>query len=315
MAAVITALRHAGVRERPVRIHVQREPFEAKGARAERFAKGTRFAKERLWHVDIEFEGLVQGPLVLGDGRFLGLGVMAPVDSVPAVHVFAIETQLPAAIDPCGMARALRRAVLARVQDVLGPRSELPTYFSGHGRDGRPARSPADPHLAFVFDAPRRRLLVLAPHVIERRPMTKEEARHLRTLERALAGFRELRAGSAGLLTVRSVQCDESNDPLFAASREWHSVSRYQVTRHAKAGSAHDAFVADVRAECDRLGLPCPQVTSHGLRGVRGVGLTGDAVLSFPRAVRGPLLLGRSRFVGGGLFEAADVVGKAGPAR
>jgi CRISPR-associated protein Csb2 len=57
---------------------VQREPFQSHGARAEVFAPATRFAKERLWHVAIKFAEPVQGPLVLGDGRFLGLGVLAP---------------------------------------------------------------------------------------------------------------------------------------------------------------------------------------------------------------------------------------------
>ena len=59
-------------------IRVQREPFEANGHRVEAFAVGTRFPKERLWHIEITFRDAVTGPLVIGDGRFLGLGVMAP---------------------------------------------------------------------------------------------------------------------------------------------------------------------------------------------------------------------------------------------
>jgi CRISPR-associated protein Csb2 len=78
-AAVSQALRHAGVRTGVETIRVQREPFEANGARVEEFAGGTRFAKERLWHVQIEFEQPVSGLLAIGDGRFLGLGVMAPL--------------------------------------------------------------------------------------------------------------------------------------------------------------------------------------------------------------------------------------------
>lgn len=76
--AVRQALRHAGVGANVEAIRVQREPFEGKGARVEPFAVGTRFAKERLWHVEIRFAEPVTGPLVIGDGRFLGLGVMAP---------------------------------------------------------------------------------------------------------------------------------------------------------------------------------------------------------------------------------------------
>lgn len=77
--AVCQALRHAGVRAAVQTMRVQREPFEGKGARVEPFAEGTRFDKHRLWHVEISFKEPVSGPLVIGDGRFLGLGVMAPV--------------------------------------------------------------------------------------------------------------------------------------------------------------------------------------------------------------------------------------------
>jgi CRISPR-associated protein Csb2 len=77
--AVIHALRFAEIRTWVESIHLQREPFEAYGARVEEFAPGTRFAKERFWHVEITFREPIMGPVVIGDGRFLGLGVMAPV--------------------------------------------------------------------------------------------------------------------------------------------------------------------------------------------------------------------------------------------
>lgn len=73
------ALRHAEVRIRPEVIRVQREPFESNGESAETFAEGTRFSKHRLWHVEVKFDEGFSGPLVIGDGRFLGLGIMAPV--------------------------------------------------------------------------------------------------------------------------------------------------------------------------------------------------------------------------------------------
>ncbi len=76
--AVLTALRHAGFNLDVLDVVLQREPFQSHGVRAEAFAPRTRFAKERLWHVAIQFAEPVQGPLVLGDGRFLGLGVFAP---------------------------------------------------------------------------------------------------------------------------------------------------------------------------------------------------------------------------------------------
>ncbi len=84
--AVIQALRHAEVRARVESVRVQREPFSGKGARAEPYAVGTRFAKERLWHCEIRLASGVEGPLLLGDGRWLGLGLLAPVREHPGRH-------------------------------------------------------------------------------------------------------------------------------------------------------------------------------------------------------------------------------------
>src|SRR5690606_35707895 len=77
--AVRAALRHAGIVTATSSIHVQREPLAGKGARAEAFAPGTRFSKHRLWHVEIAFVEPRAGPVVIGDGRYLGLGLMAPM--------------------------------------------------------------------------------------------------------------------------------------------------------------------------------------------------------------------------------------------
>jgi CRISPR-associated protein Csb2 len=80
-SAVIQALQFAGIRAWADLIRVQREPFEANGDRVEAFAAGTRFPKERLWHVEITVTDPITGPIVIGDGRFLGLGLMAPMQA------------------------------------------------------------------------------------------------------------------------------------------------------------------------------------------------------------------------------------------
>lgn len=86
-AAVIQALRFCGNLSRAMVVRVQREPFETHGERVEAFALGTRFSEDRLWHVEIRFESAQLGPLVVGDGRFLGLGVMAPAREPAPAHV------------------------------------------------------------------------------------------------------------------------------------------------------------------------------------------------------------------------------------
>jgi CRISPR-associated protein Csb2 len=304
-AAVCQALRHAGVRTRAEAIRVQREPFETKGARVEAFARGTRFAKERLWHVEVCFEAPVSGPLAIGDGRFLGLGVLAPLATTTGIHVFAIESGLIGTPAPEHMARALRRAVMARVQAELGEKP-LPAFFSGHEPGGGPARTEQGSHLAFLYDPVCSRLIVVAPHVLDRREPTAEERDHLATLDQALQGMRELRAGPAGRLVLRRTWMDVDSDALTASSRVWESATSYVVTRHARMGDAQAALTADVIAECHRRGLPAPAAVSVlSTEGVAGVGLSGRIQLKFDTAVRGPIVLGRNRYIGGGLFVTA----------
>jgi CRISPR-associated protein Csb2 len=79
-------------------------------------------------------------------------------------------------------------------------------------------------------------------------------------------------------------------------------VTPYQVTRHMKQVGAMVALSADLRMECRRRGLPEPRITPRGLRGVPGLGLIGSARLTFEVAVEGPIILGRSCHLGGGLF-------------
>ena len=301
--AVSTALRHAGVRAAVLVASVQREPFEANGARAETFAAGTRFARQRLWHVDVELDRPIEGPLVLGDGRFLGLGVMAPAaDACNGIYAFRAEGVRGEVLQVSELTRALRRAVMARAQDVLGRRASLPPFFVGHADDGGPARRDEAAHLAFAFDGRTNRLLILAPHMLERRAPRVAESEHMRTLERALDGFRELRVGTAGQLTLHRITIDSDRDALLGPAQTWRSETLYRVTRHAKERDARAALAHDVRAECDRAGLPAARIDVSEGRGVPGLGLVGHVQLAFDVAVRGPILLGRDRHFGGGLF-------------
>lgn len=65
--------------------------------------------------------------------------------------------------------QAWHRAVMAQVRVVIGASETLPPFFSGHAPDGAPAKSEQHSHLAFVFDPDGSRLLIIAPHVIDRR--------------------------------------------------------------------------------------------------------------------------------------------------
>lgn len=299
--AVRQALRHAAIGARLASARVQREPFEGKGERAERFARGTRFAKERLWHIEVTLERPVNGPVVIGDGRFLGLGLMAPVTAGVSVgFMLPIIEGWREGTDPLVITRALRRAVMARYQEQIGAGKRLPRFVSGHEPDGSPAKNHS--HLHFVCDPDDRALLVVPPHARDRRDVTRWERSHLSTLRDALTGFVELRAGDAGLLRLGPAM---PTSP-FASSREWISTTPYVVNRHRKEGSAKLAVERDVRAACREAQLPSPAVDVLDVRGEPRTGLTAHVALVFPTTVVGPVLLGRTRHQGGGWFKPAS---------
>lgn len=300
-ARVEDALRHAGVRAPVAAIRVQREPFSRKGMRAEAFAPGTRFAKERLWHIELHLDRPVSGPLLVGDGRFVGLGLMAPFEPRnPASLAFRIVTPWRHGTDPVKVARALRRAVMARYQLQLPPRAKMPLFVSGHQPNGKKARDHA--HLYFVCEVATRTLWVIPPHVRDGRPATLVERRHLARLRDAMVGFETLRAGSAGVLRLSP----QSTVDAFPVATRWVSQTPYTVERHWKRRDASRAVREDLRVACRKLGWPEPEVDVASIRGVCGLGLTADVALTFPSAVSGPVLLGRTRYRGGGWFAPAE---------
>ena len=302
--AVRQALRHAGVRASPATVRVQREPFDSHGERVEAFAATSRFPKEALWHVTLTFAAPLAGPLVLGDGRYLGLGLMRPADPMPGVLAFAIEAGLADDADPALVAHAARRAMLARVQATLPRGQSVPRYVSGHEDDRSPARDGSHRHVAVVPELLRRRLLFFAPSMLQRGGVSWREIRNDHAgLERSLEGMSVLRAGRAGRLLLAPLAVDAEHDPLFASSRKWESVSDYRVTRHHRRLSDEEALTVDALAELDRIGWPAPvdvEVLS-ARRGKRG-GLSGRLQLTFAAAQEGPLMIGRTSHKGGGLF-------------
>lgn len=306
-AAVLRqALRHAGIRAPVAGMRVQRDPFDRSGEHADSFAAGTRFPKEALWHVMLEFAEPVAGPLLLGDGRYLGLGLLRPDDPPPGVLAFAIQAGLADGAEPAAVAYAARRAMMARVQASLPRGEKIPTYVSGHQESGAPAGDGVHRHIAVVADLPRRRLLYVAPHLLQRRGVRwREIEKEHRQATGALEDMDVLRAGKAGKLVLAPSPVDREDDPLFAPSRVWESVTDYDVTRHCRRLGAHEALRADAAAElvrCGRPRLPPDAVEVLAVqRGPRG-GLSGRLRFTFPTAQEGPLLIGRSAHKGGGVF-------------
>jgi CRISPR-associated protein Csb2 len=301
--AFVNSLRHAGITAAVAGIRIQREPFHAKGAVAEAF-ETSRFAG-RLRHVEVAFQSPVRGPLVLGDGRFVGLGVMRPVHETPAgLHVFAVE-QGCAVSRSASVARALRRAVMARAQILFGP-NPLPLIFHGHEDSGAPARSGNHKHLfyaAFSSQGGDRidRLALIAPGLCDR---TISDRQHWNDVARAVNGISVLRCGRDGVLALIPLPL-EADDSFFGSGRVWSTVNDYRPTRHPKRDQPLSSFIeTDVRTECARRGFPAPESvqllrTSEGPRG----SLTAQLTITFAKPLGGPVLLGRESHLGCGLFR------------
>ncbi len=302
-SALRQALRHSGVSAQVIRVHLQREPFSGRGKRVEDFARGDRFNKHSLWHANLAFDRPISGPLLLGDGRFMGLGLLEPSQTNAGVFAFSIESGLADDPDPVRLAKSLRRAVMARVGNYFRE-THLPTYFSGHTTNG-PADSVAQPHLTYVFHPTETRLLVIQPTLSDN--ARRESKRHTHTLELALDGFNTLHAGPDGAMRLNRTQIDESTDPLFAPSSSWTSLTPYRVNRHAKKTSPEEVIIRDVLTEIRRRELPRPrQVTVLDWKAITGAGLQASLRLEFINSVSGPICLGKTRHHGGGLFQVAD---------
>src|SRR5579883_3061642 len=306
-SAVRQALRHAQADALAETIRVQREPFEAKGARAEAFGEGSRFAKERLWHVEIAFAKPVRGPLVLGDGRYLGLGLFVPVRKPRSIFAFTLEGAKALRGQEVVIAAAARRAVMSRMQEQQGRGTPLPAFFSGHEPDGAPHRPGHHAHLFYAVDVASKpaRLFIIAPHVVEHRGPGGDEPKHLKQLEAALSGFTILRAGKAGLLKLSALGELAPHDLLFGAARTWVSASPYRPARHPERGmNVEEALAADVLSECLRRNLPRPraEILSYDI-GPRG-GIQARMRLDFAVTIDGPVALGKDAHESGGLFKA-----------
>ena len=310
--SVVQALRHASVQARPMDIRVQREPFQRRGARAELFAAGSRFSKHALWHVQLQFREMIPGPVVIGDGRFCGLGLMEPVASYRDLFLFRLDgrRRIAAAARPA-LVRCLRRALMSLARDGAGGVSRL---FSGHEQDGRSSRADHHAHVFLAADGDAddddsiTRLIVAAPWIVDRRAKPKH-GNPRRFFDEVVCRLTELRAGPLGRFDGLVAEPVSDGDPLLGPANLWIGRTPYTATRNLKKRDEPAAVVeTDVILECRRRGLPPPAEVEvldvrSGPRGGRPVAMLK---LRFAAAVRGPILLGRDSHTGGGLFRAVS---------
>jgi len=307
IGAVFHALRHVGIANKPTGVHVRKEPFQKRGALAESFAQGSRFSKHTLWHVALRFSSPVPGPLVIGDGRFCGLGLMLPKEPHDDLLAFDLGRRI-AQRDWSRLVHGLRRALMSLAADDRGRTARL---FSGHEPDGRPDRSGHHAHVFLAADEAsadhdaNTRLIVAAPWVVDH--TTKRQPSKLAVFSEVVRKLHDLRAGSLGRFTGLVAHSVEDEDPLVRSSRAWIGQTSYVATRNMKrTGDPEEHIKSDIANECLRRGLPKPQsIELHRVSvGPRGGRPTAMVKLRFAVAVHGPILLGRTSHEGGGLFHA-----------
>jgi hypothetical protein len=146
------------------------------------------------------------GPLALGDGRYLGLGLMQPVREPSrdmVVFGLASEPRISTA-DRGVLLGAVRRALMS-----LSRRSDdtVPRLFSGHEIDGAPAGSGHHEHIFiaaadFDGDGLIDRVVVAAPWRCDRsvRPGRGDPA----LFDRVVSSLEVVRAGRLGVITLNA---------------------------------------------------------------------------------------------------------------
>jgi CRISPR-associated protein Csb2 len=309
--AVRTALRQAGITAQPTSIRVQREGWGRRHAHADSFARSPRFPARRLWHVSIAFAEPVSGPMVIGDGRYLGLGLMAPGPAQVRLappdaealrfrirpHEIALRSG-----DAYALTDALRRALmsLARTSD-----GGVHPMFSGHDGGPGPARSGRHAHVYLSAedtdgDGHLDHLAVIAPWRVDR--SWQPDAEQRADFARITAGLTRVTAGSLGVLSLAPPELMRMD-----TARTWTCTTGYQMTRHTKGRPGEAAIREDVALECARRGLPTPKTVEVVVAG-KAETAPITITLTFQAPVRGPILLGRDAHRGGGRFRG---VGRA----
>jgi CRISPR-associated protein Csb2 len=203
------------------------------------------------------------GPLLIGDGRYLGLGLMAPeFDVLRDAAMFAVPKKAGiVASDGPALVQAARRALMALAGDARG---EVPRPFSGHEDGGGRAASGRHEH---VF-------IAACDHSLDR------PSRLLRAgFEAVVSGLEVLRAGRLGIIALGRPVGLSGHGLLVGPACAWESRTLYLAMRHAGRKDAAAMLARDVSAECVRRGLPAPaEVDILECKGIaKGGGLTERA--------------------------------------
>ena len=311
--AVRQALRHARVRTEADTIRVQREPFQRKGVWAEEFALGTRFSKHCMWHVEIKFRQNHRGPLIIGDGRYVGLGLLVPIANCHDIWSFNLTKSAEfRQKNDKDVIFAFRRALMSRSGALKN--GNVDPLFSGHNQNALPSETQVHPHLFIsiyrdiVDNTSRTRIVLVPPWLVFRRKIDNLSNKR-RHFEEVVSGLSYVVMGRLGRLTLPQPVDFEIDDGLVKESRKWKSKSRFLATNHLPRKCNLKEFLErNINLECKRRNLPTPECVEivDEYVGPRDGNPSCHATLNFKNVVAGPIILGRDSHSGGGLFLAED---------
>ena len=317
--AVRQALRHAKIRTEVDSIKVQREPFHRKGVRAEDFAVGTRFSKHCMWHVEIKFRKVHRGPLIIGDGRYAGLGLLVPMGNCEDIWSFSLSESTK--FSPTkfkDVVFALRRALMSRSSALKNGRVD--PLFSGHGQNSLTSATREHLHVfisiyrEIVDNVLRTRIVIVPPWSVFHRKFGEKHSTHdisnqRRHFDNVVTSLSYVTMGKLGRLTLPQPTTVEIDDPLVKMSTKWKSESRFLATHHLPKNSKLKKFLKkNIILECKRRNIPTPESVEilDAYVGPKGGNPSCNAVVNFKIAIAGPIILGRDSHSGGGLFLAND---------
>lgn len=270
-----------------------------------------------LWYAEIELRSPVRGPLVLGRGAEMGLGLLAPA-LLPDVAYYAVVGSRPPVTMTVRVAEAVRTAVMSQAGRLRRDRY-VPRSLSGHDDQGRPLRAdhshaswiPVDNDGDGLID----HVAVYAKSGFE--PSTR----------RAFAAVTDVHDGRARLVRLRFAGLHSGEDlaercPLFKRARAWTSSTPYYAPWHSK---ANFGVTGQIKKELQNRRMPPARRVVHESAAASAIRTKAGAVpvrlfkaaragrapphgagrrvtVLFDGDVRGPVLLGGNSHFGLGAF-------------
>jgi CRISPR-associated protein Csb2 len=336
------AIREVGIDLAEVEsIRLRREPFGARQPRADAAWRLPKNAEGRRWlagrprvHAEIVFTRARSGPLAIGDGRYLGLGLFHGVPDEPPGRPEVARFRIPADRRPrvqqsVRIADVLRRA-------LMSGGGHPPLEFSGHDVGGPLRADPAHGHAFFLPEDADGDGLIDHLVVYCRRGFSGDGVARLRRVDRLwwAGAVQESGEYAGNFLALELEALGEPNassglSALFGPSRIWSSVTPYLRPWHAK---PRDRVAGDDALSATQVGREWslrwpgspPSVERLPIsRAGRWTTLSrsfewartardrfapdrrgGFFRLTFEYPVSGPIALGRSAHFGLGLFVA-----------